>query len=93
LPETIADRAVAPVATHYVQSEGTQHVFFADIHGIPSEIWWNNFGPKTLENLSKLAGAQTTGTMPIHSLVAADGSQHVIVYSYPEGFVDLVARP
>ena len=84
-----------PVATHYVQSEGTQHVFFADKSGIPWEIWWRGSAPKTPENLSKLTGAPNTDPrFPFHSLVAADGSQHVIILSsFPDAFVDLVARP
>ena len=87
-----------PLASHYVQSEGTQHVFFADAHlGTPWEIWWRGSGPKTPENLAKLAGAPGTYSPdPFHSLVTADGNQHVIIASNDgtqPGFIDLVARP
>ena len=84
-----------PVATHYVPSEDTQHVFFADQLGHPWEIWWRGPGPKTPEDLTKLAGAPTAHTwLPFHSLVAADGSQHVIIQSSSAAaLVDLVARP
>jgi hypothetical protein len=91
-PNGIGGMTSPPVATHYVPSEGTQHVFFADKHLIPSEIWWSGSGPKTPENLDKLTGAGAVfRELPLHSLVAADGSQHVIVASLD--FVDLVARP
>jgi hypothetical protein len=87
--------ASPPVATHFVPSEGTQHVFFADPHVGPSEIWWRGPGPKTPEDLTKLAGARPGNVIPpFHSLVAADGSQHVIILSSAEkAFVDLAARP
>jgi len=62
----------------------------------PWEIWWSGSGPKTPENLAKLAGPQAFLPISFHSLVA-DGSQHVIIGA-PEApgqecFVDLVARP
>jgi hypothetical protein len=85
-----------PVASHYVQSEDTQHVFFADGKlGTPWEIWWRGSGPKTPENLTKFAGApEAFSSGPFHSLVAADGSQHVIIAAnFEAGFIDLVARP
>ena len=85
-----------PLASHYVQSEDTQHVFFAeDELGIPWEIWWSRSGPKTPENLTKLAGApETYSSGPFHSLVTADGNQHVIIAAnFAAGFIDLVARP
>lgn len=90
--------ASPPVATHFVPSEGTQHVFFADQHGAASEIWWRGPGPKTPEDLTKLAGAPLVNIIPpFHSLAAADGSQHVIILSSTssteKAFVDLVARP
>ena len=88
----------SPLASHYVPSEDTQHVFFADAHlGTPWEIWWRGSGPKTPENLTKLAGApETYSPDPFHSLVTADGNQHVIIASNDgtqPGFIDLVARP
>jgi len=85
-----------PLASHYVQSENTQHVFFADAElGIPWEIWWSGSGPKTPENLGKFAGApETYSPDPFHSLVTADGNQHVIIATnFTEEFIDLVARP
>ena len=84
-----------PVATHYVPSEATQHVFFTDPGTNPWEIWWSGPGPKTPENLEKLAGPGNADiASSAHSLVAADGSQHVIILSPDdEVFVDLVARP
>jgi len=85
-----------PVASHYVQSEDTQHVFFADGKlGTPWEIWWRGSGPKTPENLTKLAGApETYSPDPFHSLVTADGNQHVIIMTnLTEEYIDLVARP
>jgi hypothetical protein len=85
-----------PLASHYVQSEATQHVFFADAErGTPWEIWWSGSGPKTAENLTKLAGAPATYSPdPFHSLVTADGNQHVIIMAnFTEEFIDLVARP
>ena len=85
-----------PLASHYVQSENTQHVFFADAElGIPWEIWWSGSGPKTPENLGKLAGApETNPADPFHSMVTADGNQHVIIATNLTGeFIDLVARP
>ena len=85
-----------PLASHYVQSENTQHVFFADAElGIPWEIWWSGSGPKTPENLGKLAGApETNAADPFHSMVTADGNQHVIIATNLTGeFIDLVARP
>ena len=89
------DPTSPPVATHYVPSEDTQHVFFAEKTGHPWEIWWRGSAPKTPENLTKLAGVQSTDTrFPVHSLVAADGSQHVIILSSSDdAFADLVARP
>ena len=62
---------------------------------LPWEIWWSGSGPKTPENLTKLAGApETYSPDPFHSLVAADGSQHVIIAAnFEAGFIDLVARP
>ena len=91
-PNGIGGMTSPPVATHYVPSEGTQHVFFTDKNFEPSEIWWNGSGPKTPENLDKQAGAPNVFIeSPLHSLVAADGSQHVIIAS--GDFVDLVARP
>jgi hypothetical protein len=89
------DPTSPPVATHYVPSENTQHVFFADQDGNPWEIWWRGSGPKTPENLTKLTGVQSTDPrFPVHSLVAADGSQHVIILSsFDDAFADLVARP
>ena len=85
-----------PLASHYVQSEDTQHVFFADAElGTPWEIWWRGSGPKTPENLTKLAGAPATYSPdPFHSLVTADGNQHVIIMANDSGeYLDLVARP
>ena len=85
-----------PLASHYVQSENTQHVFFADAKlGTPWEIWWSGSGPKTPENLGKLAAApETYSPDPFHSLVTADGNQHVIIAANFTGeFIDLVARP
>jgi hypothetical protein len=84
-----------PVATHYVPSEGTQHVFYTDKGTNPWEIWWSGPGPKTPENLEKLTGSGNADIVSsAHSLVAADGSQHVIILSPDdEAFVDLVARP
>jgi len=91
-PNGIGGMTSPPVATHYVPSEATQHVFFADKNRTPSEIWWSGPGPKTPENLDKQAGAPNVFIeSPLHSLVAADGSQHVIIAS--GDFVDLVARP
>jgi hypothetical protein len=91
-PDGIGGMMSPPVATHYVPSEATQHVFFADKDRLPSEIWWSGPGPKTPENLNKLTGSGSGfNELPLHSLVAADGSQHVIFAT--EGFVDLVARP
>jgi hypothetical protein len=87
-----------PLASHYVPSEGTQHVFFASAQTVdPWEIWWSGSGPKTPENLAELAGSLAFSLLSFHSLVAADGSQHVIIggsRSARSGvFVDLVARP
>jgi hypothetical protein len=95
---TVIERTSPPLASHYVQSEATQHVFFADAHlGTPWEIWWSGSGPKTPENLTKLAGApEAYSSDPFHSLVTADGNQHVIIMSNDgtqPGFIDLVARP
>jgi hypothetical protein len=94
----VIDGISPPLACHYVPSEGTQHVFFADVQTrSPWEIWWSGSGPKTPENLTKLAGAPEAYTPdPFHSLVAADGSQHVIITASEAagfGFADLVARP
>ena len=53
--------------------------------GSPSEIWWRGPGPKTPEDLTKLAGARPGNVIPpFHSLVAADGSQHVIILPRPK---------
>lgn len=88
-----------PLASHYVSSESTQHVFFSDTQTADLwEIWWSGSGPKTPENLAKLAGSPLVfAPDPIHSLVAADGSQHVIIAgprtARSGAFVDLVARP
>jgi hypothetical protein len=90
------------VASHYVVSENTQHVFFPDGRdGVPWEIWWSGSGPKTAENLGKLAGAPSSYSPdPFHSLVTAAGNQqnqqnqHVIITANGvAGFIDLVARP
>jgi hypothetical protein len=81
-----------PVATHFVPSEATQHVFFGDQVGTPREIWWQGAQPKTLENLSTRAGAPHADlSSPFRSLVAADGSQHLVILA-GEVFMDLVAR-
>jgi hypothetical protein len=97
LVATVLGRTSPPLASHYVQSEATQHVFFADAHFTPWEIWWSGSGPKTPENLTKLAGApEAYAADPFHSLVTADGNQHVIIMSNDgaqPGFIDLVARP
>jgi hypothetical protein len=94
-PNGIGGMTAPPVATHYVPSEATQHVFFTDRGTNPWEIWWSGSGPKTPENLEKLAGSGNADIVSsAHSLVAADGSQHVIFLSPDdEVFVDLVARP
>ena len=84
------------MASHYVQSEATQHVFFPDGRdGVPWEIWWSGSGPKAAESLAQRAGAPSSYSPdPFHSLVAADGSQHVITTANEAaGFIDLVARP
>jgi len=88
-----------PLASHYVSSEGTQHVFFADTKTAELwEIWWRGSGPKTAENLFELAGSPAVFSPdPLHSLVTADGSQHVIIAgprtARSGAFIDLVARP
>ena len=74
-PNGIGGMTSPSVATHYVPSERTQHVFFADKSGTPWEIWWSGPGPKTPENLHKLKGVRSADiALPAHSLVAADGA-------------------
>ena len=83
------------LASHYVQSEDTQHVFFADAElGTPWEIWWRGSEPKTPENLTKRAGAPAAySSDPFHSLVTADGNQHVIILTNEGSSVHRSRRP
>jgi hypothetical protein len=67
------------LASHVVESDGTQHVFVddgTDVH--PYELWWRGPGPDRAGDLSKLVGQPALSGGPLASHVfVAQGTQHV----------------
>jgi hypothetical protein len=67
------------LASHVVESDGTQHVFVddnADVH--PYELWWRGTAPDRAGDLSKQAGQPMLSGGPLASHVfVGEGTQHV----------------
>jgi hypothetical protein len=73
LPTQDTLSAGANLASHVIDAEGTQHVFFNANDNKIYEIWWR---PGEPERAIALSGEIRVDLL-LASLVAADGTQHV----------------
>ncbi len=70
--------AVGTLTSHFVTSEGTDHVFYTAPNGHVIELWWRGGDPARAQDLTVESGNAPLPGSDLHShVVGLDGSQHV----------------